>query len=84
MAKLSNPQLSVTTDPIQNRADVAASCDVELTEFEVNAIKLLDLKYTLECRVLNRDLQCEDTVLEYEPQMVAGELPMALSHCRLA
>jgi hypothetical protein len=77
MTSITNPQLTVSTDPMQNRATVSASCDVDLTEFEANAIKLLDLAYTVECQVLNRDLQYEDTVLVYDPQIVPADLPVA-------
>jgi hypothetical protein len=74
MAKMYNPQLTITTEPMQNRANVVASCDVELTEFEVNAMRLLNLTYTLECRILNKDLQYEDTVLVYDAKSVPGNL----------
>jgi hypothetical protein len=77
MNGVANPQLTITTDPMQNRATVSATCDVELTEFELNAIKLLDLTYTVECQVLNRDLQYEDTVLVFDPQAVPGDVPVA-------
>jgi hypothetical protein len=74
MASIDNPQLAITPYPMQNRASVSATCNVELTRYEVNAMRLLGLTYVLECRVLNRDLQYEDTVLTYEPQSVPGVL----------
>ena len=75
MANVFNPQLTISTDAEHDSASVTATCGVELTEFERNAMKLLDLKYTLECRVLNKDLQYEATVLEYDSQSVPSDLP---------
>jgi hypothetical protein len=77
MATISNPQLTITTDPMQNGASLVARCDVDLTDFELNAMRLLGLRYTLACGVLNRDLQYEQTVLVYEPQFVPADLPVA-------
>ena len=67
MAVIEIPRLTVTTDPLLNQARVTASCDVRLTDFEVHAAMLLGLRFTLECRVLNRDIQWVDTVLRYDP-----------------
>jgi hypothetical protein len=77
MSRIDNAQLTISTDPMQNRAAVSASCDVTVTELERNAIKLLDLTYTVECQVLNRDLQYQATVLKYNAQSVPGDLPVA-------
>ena len=48
-------------------ATVVASCDVELTDFEVNAVNVLRPRYTVDCRVINRDIQYENT-----PQPAGG------------
>ena len=72
MATIHNPRLTVSTDPIQNHATLVATCDVALSEFEVSAIKLLQLQYSVECHVLNKDLQFEDTVMGYNPRTLAG------------
>ena len=77
MATISNPQLTITTDPEQNAATLVANCDVDLTDFERNSMKLLGLQYTLECVVLNRDLQYEQTVLVYDAQSLPADLPVA-------
>jgi hypothetical protein len=66
MATINNPQLTVSTHPLLNTATVVASCDVELTDFEVNAVNMLRLRYTVDCRVINRDIQYEDTVIRYD------------------
>jgi hypothetical protein len=60
-----NVQLAVTTDRLDNLATLVASCDVDFTEFEVNAVTLLGLRYTVACQVLNRDLQYEDPVIRF-------------------
>ena len=77
MAKIHNPQLTITTDPNQNAATVVATCDVDLTDFERNAMELLGLRYTVECVVLNRDLQYEQAVLGYDAQSLSAGLPVA-------
>jgi hypothetical protein len=74
MSKINNPELTITTNPMHNGASVVATCDVDLSNFELNAMQLLDLRYTLECRVLNRDLQYEQTVLVYDPQSVPADV----------
>src|SRR6266568_8007958 len=65
MATMRNIQLAVTTDRFNNLATLVASCDVDFTEFEVNAMNLLGLHYTVACQVLNRDLQYEDSVIRF-------------------
>jgi hypothetical protein len=71
MATMRNAQLAVTTDRFDNMATLVASCDVDFTEFEVNAMTMLGLHYTVACQVLNRDLQYEDPVIRFSDQ----ELP---------
>jgi len=68
MASITNPELTITTHPFENRATVVATCDVQFTEFEVNAMTLLQLRYTVDCQVLNKDLRYEDTVIRYDSQ----------------
>jgi len=71
MASIEHPQLSVTTDPMSDQASIIASCDVQLTEFELQAMRLLGVRYTVDCRIVNQDLWYEDTVLRYEQGEVA-------------
>ena len=71
MAALHNIQLAVNTDRFDNLTALVASCDVDFTEFEVNAMTLLGLRYTVACQVLNRDLQYEDPVIRFSDK----ELP---------
>ncbi|SRR6266699_856864 len=56
MASINNPKLLVGADQLHNRATVTVSCDVEFTDFEVNAVNTLRLHYTLQCQLLNKDL----------------------------
>jgi hypothetical protein len=70
MASIEHPQISVLTRPLQDQATVVASCDVELTEFELRSMQTLGVRYTVDCRVVNQDLWYEDTVMRYGPREV--------------
>ena len=70
MAALHNIQLKVDTERWANQATIIATCDVEFTDFEVNAMKLLALRYAVGCQVLNRDLQYEDPVIRFDDQQL--------------
>jgi hypothetical protein len=75
MASITNAELTVTTNRPEDRASVVITCDVEFTEVEVNAMKMLGLQYTLHCQVLNRDMLDEEPVASYHHQQfprVAG------------
>jgi len=65
MPSIKHAELSVTTDRSQNRATVVVSADIEFTEVEVNAMDLLGLHYTLDCRVLNKYLIDDDPMLTF-------------------
>jgi len=73
MAKIKNVELVVKTDPPGDRANILVSCDLEFTEFEINAMNMLGLRYTLDCRVLNRHLVGEETVVTFRER----DLPRA-------
>jgi hypothetical protein len=66
LASIDHARLQVFTSALENQATVVASCDVEFSDFEVNAINALGLRYSIDCRVLNKDLQFEDTVVRYK------------------
>ena len=68
MASIHRPKLTVDPNRLENTATVRATCGVEFTEFEANAMNLLGLRFEVRCRVVNKDLQYETTVLTYEPQ----------------
>ncbi len=75
MATIENAKLTVSTDRLLNQPTVAVNCDVEFTEFEVNAMNMLDLRHQLSCNVLNKDLWFEDTVIAFDDV----DLPRAAS-----
>jgi len=56
MASITNPQLTITTDRAQKSATVMVECDLEFTEFEVNAMARLGLRYLLRCQLLNMEM----------------------------
>lgn len=56
MPRIDDVELAILTDQPRNRAMVAVSCIVEFTEFEVNAMNMLGLRYKLYCRVLENDV----------------------------
>ena len=66
MATISNAALTVTTHRPQDEASVLVTCDIGFSEVEVNAMNLLSLQYTLQCRILNKDLLDEDPVVSYQ------------------
>jgi hypothetical protein len=68
MPTLHNADLSVSTDRPEDRAIVIVTCDVDFTDVEVNAMNILDLRYSLSCSVLNKYLLDEDPVVTYHAQ----------------
>ena len=68
MASIHRPKLTVAPNRLENTARVLATCGVEFTDFEANAMKMLGLRFEVKCAVVNKDLQYETTVLTYEPQ----------------
>lgn len=66
MPTLPHAGLSVAMDDNLTEATVRVVCNVEFSEFEVNAMNLLGLRYTVRCRVINRDLWYETTALEFD------------------
>ena len=69
MPSIQNAELTIATDRLSDRATVVVSCDIQFTEVEVNAMDILNLRYTLNCQVLNKYLLDEDPVVEY-PEVV--------------
>jgi hypothetical protein len=59
VATIKNPQLAIATDRAHDEATVTVVCDVEFTEFEVNAMNLLGLRYSLHCELLDMDMLYE-------------------------
>ncbi len=63
MATIHPPTLTIAPDEALDRATVRVESNVQFTDFEVNAMNKLGLGYTLQCRVINKDLWYESTVL---------------------
>ena len=68
MASIEHPQLAITTDPPRDKARIVVSCDVEFTEFEVNAMNMLGVRYTLQCHLLDMDMLYPDSVVAFDRQ----------------
>lgn len=68
MASIYRPKLTIAPNRLENTARVLATCGVEFTEFEANAMNLLGLRFEVTCAVVNEDLQYEATVLTFETQ----------------
>ena len=68
MGSIKHPQLAITADRPHNNATIVVSCDVEFTEFEVNAMNMLGVRYTLECHLLDMDMLYPDTVVAFDRQ----------------
>jgi hypothetical protein len=65
MATMTNPQLAITTDRAHDRAMVTVSCELEFTEFEVNAMNMLGLRYSLRCELLDMDMLYEPAAAHF-------------------
>src|SRR5258708_5099657 len=68
MASIKHPQLAITTDRPHDKATIVVSCDVEFSEFEVNAMNMLGLQYTLRCHLLDMDMVYPDSVVAFDRQ----------------
>src|SRR5215470_14648529 len=66
MSTTHRPKLTVTPDEALDRATVRVLCNVQFTDFEINAMNELGAAYTLSCRVINKDLWYETTGLAFD------------------
>jgi hypothetical protein len=76
MAAITDARLSVAIDVSRDKAALVVTCDVAFTEVEVNAMNVLGLQYTLQCRVHHKNRLEDDLVLQYRDltfPRVAGE-----------
>ena len=67
MAQVSNPTLTVATDQPLDKAAVTVACDVDFTDFEVNEMNILGLRYQVQCRIVDRDMLDDQPVQQFEP-----------------
>jgi hypothetical protein len=69
MASIINPKLSIDSDRVQNTAAISVSCDVEFTQFEVNAMTRLGLSYSLSCDLQTMDMLYPESVVAFATQV---------------
>lgn len=67
MAQVSPPRLTVTTNRPVEKAALSVECDIDFTDFEVNEMNILGLRYQVQCRVVDRDVLDDQPVQEFEP-----------------
>ena len=85
-----NPRLAVTPERVEGRATVRVTCDIRFTDFEVNAMNRLGLRYLLACHLVNRYFFYDRSVVTFlrqefprtatpavQQRPVAGELVRA-------
>src|SRR5260370_35966539 len=68
MARIKYPQLAITTDRPHNKATIAVTCEVEFTDFEVNAMNMLGVRYSLQCHLLDMEMLYPDAVVAFDRQ----------------
>lgn len=59
MSTIQDPKLSIDADRERDNAKINVTCGVEFTEFEVNAMNLLGMRYSLHCELLDMDMLYE-------------------------
>jgi len=70
---INNPELNIATDPLNNQSTISVTAEVQFTEFEVNAMNILGLSYTLHCRVFDKDLWDVEPVAILDDQVFPRE-----------
>ena len=65
MAQVSNPTLTVATDRPIDQAGLTVECDADFTDFEVNEMNILGLRYQVQCRVIDRDMLNDQPVATF-------------------
>ena len=65
MPDIRDPQLTIEIDHGAQVARVTVKCDLEFTEFEVNGMNLLGLRFTLECQLLNAEHLAPQAVMTF-------------------
>jgi len=82
MASIRNPELTIGVLDSEDRAGVSVTCDLEFTEFEVKAMNLLGLRYSLHCRLFNKDLWDVEPVASFDDQTIPGATEVMLPALR--
>jgi hypothetical protein len=68
VASITDPQLAIAIDRAHDTATITVDCDVEFTDFEVNAMMQLGLTYSLRCDLLNMDMLYPASVVVFAGQ----------------
>lgn len=68
MATIDTVELKVTPNRARDTATMVVSCEVEFTDFEVNAMNLLGLAYNFQCRLQDLDMPYADPVHSFDWQ----------------
>ena len=69
MAAIHFPQLAITTDRLHDRATIVVVCDLDFTEFEVNAMNLLGVRYSLRCDLLDLGALYDHSLVSFDNQL---------------
>jgi len=80
MAAIHSPRLAITTDRLQDRATIVVACDLDFTEFEVNAMNILGLRYTLRCDLLDLGALYDHTQVSFDNQAFPRVPGQAAAH----
>lgn len=68
MATIHTVELNINPNRPDDRATIVVTCEVEFTEFEVNTMTMLGLRYKLQCQLLDMDMVYAPTVAAFANQ----------------
>ena len=60
--------MTVTTDRAHDQVTIVVSCDVEFTDFEVNTMNMLGVRYSLRCSLLDMDMLYAEADVHFAEQ----------------
>jgi hypothetical protein len=82
MTAIHDITLAITSDRAHGTATIDVGCDVAFTEYEVNEMNLLGLRYSLECHLLDMNMLYPDTVVRFDTQSLplVGGAATTLEH----
>jgi len=80
MALIHNIQLAIPVDRARGTATVDVECDVVFSEYEVNEMNVLGLRYSLDCHLMNMTMLYPDAVVRFEGQSLPHDRGAASTH----
>jgi len=80
VATIHTIELNVTTDRRQETATIVVSCEVEFSEFEVNTMNQLGVRYNLKCQIQDLDMPYADPVHRFDGQYLPRVSDGAIRH----